>query len=300
MLLSKSQEGKSTNNRQTDTSYNYALSQLFSPSLLNKIHNESDLYNIRSLIQDCNLYHADDDWNLVKALEIAYDHLKEHYRCEYIYKNEIANQLLLKFHSDNSATLLKEVNSDSSIADIVIINGDTVAYEIKTELDSFERLPKQLSSYQSLYDFLYIVTHPGAEKTLINKINNDIGIMLLNNDGVLKTVRYANKNKDFFDPSKAVFTLRQSELVAAYEKHVSKMPLMGTALIYSFCHDWYVNLEREDARIVFAEALKSRRPLPYQFNLITECHPALKMLFLGREIPKKTCQLLVNKLCIFA
>lgn len=290
---------KAVAKKQTDPAYNYALSQLFSPSLLKKIHNFSDEQSIRDLIKDCNLYPDNEDWNLIKGLEITYNYLKGHYRCEYIYKNEIANQLLLQFHSDNSATLLKEVNSDSSIADIVIINGDTVAYEIKTELDSFERLSSQITSYQILYDYLYIVTHPAAEKTLRNKLGSDIGIMILDADGMLKTVRDACKNDALFDPSKAVFTLRQSELVTAYKKHLGDLPIMGTALIYSFCSNWYLSLEKKDAHAVFAEALKSRRPSPHQFDLITQCSPALKILFLGKDFSKKYCVSTIDRLCIF-
>ncbi|MCC8410001.1 sce7726 family protein [Mucilaginibacter sp. UR6-1] len=286
-------------NRQNKKAYNYALAQLFSPSLLKKLQNFSDEKNIEFLIKDSGIYPNDDDWNLIKGLQLTYDYLKLNYRCEYIYMNEIANQLLLKYHNDNSATLLKEVSSNLSIADIIIINGSTVAYEIKTELDSLDRLPSQIDSYKTIYDKINIVTHQAAVKLLKKKLDNSIGIIVLDDNGTLIEIRKAVSNQELFDPIKAVFTLRQSELIKAYEKYVSKIPAMGTALIYGFCHNWFINLNPDDARRVFTEALKSRKPLPYQFELITECHPALKMLFLGREIPKKTCTLLYDKICIF-
>lgn len=282
-----------------NTAYNYALSQLFSPNLLNKIHLPSCEYNVKTLIQDCNLYSDNEDWNLVKGLEIAYKHLRDNYRCEYIYKNEIANQLLLKFHNDNSATLLKEVNSNSCIADIVIINGKTVAYEIKTELDSFDRLPKQVDKYRTLYDLLYVVTHPKAAKTLRKKLDETVGILVLDKDGIIKTEQESSDNYTIFDPGNAVFTLRQSELVSAYEKYVGKLPQMGTALIHTFCYDWFLNLEHGDAHSVFAESLKSRKPSTYQFELIKNCPPELRMLFLGRNFPKKYCLETIEKLCTF-
>ena len=281
-----------------DPKYHYALAQVFSPSLLKKIHDPAAENNIRDMLHHCGLY-TGDKWNFMMGLEATYNYLKENYRCEYVYKNEIANQLLLRFHNDNSATLLKEVASDCSIADIIIINGNTVAYEIKTELDSFERLPSQLESYQMLYDELYIVTHPGVIDALSKKIDEAIGIIVLSNDGKLQTVRKAGSCSHKFNPFKAVFTLRQSELVVAYEKHVGKFPEMGTALIYDFCYQWYVKLDKEDSHLIFYEALKSRKPSAHQFELISNCNPSLKMLFLGKELSKKYCNSTINRLGIF-
>ncbi|WP_316819462.1 sce7726 family protein [Pedobacter gandavensis] len=284
---------------QLGSSYNYALSQIFSTSLSSKIHSCNDEQKIRSLMTDCDLYPANEEWDLIKGLEIAYNYLKKYYRCEYIYKNEIANQILLQFHNDNSATLLREVSSDASIADIVIINGNTTAYEIKTELDSFERLSNQMNSYKSIYDQLYIVTHPGALKNVNNRIHGDVGIIIFDHDGILKLERQAQVQKNEFNPRKAVLTLRQSELMSAYQQYVGKLPKMGTALIYNFCYQWYVGLDSVDAHIIFAQALKSRRPSAHQFELIKKCIPALKMIFLSKEYSKKYCLTTMDKLCIF-
>lgn len=284
----------------TDPCYNYALSQVFSPTLVKRIDDEVHEESIKSLLQFSGLYPVDTEWELRRGLGIAYQYLRHNYRCEYVYKNEIANQLLLRFHNDNSATLLREVTSDRSIADIVIINGQTVAYEIKTELDNFDRLAGQLSSYQSLYDCLYIVTHAGAVEAIRGIADATVGIIVLDANAQLETVRLATPTTNLFNPGKAVITLRQAELVAAYEKWVGKMPKMGTALIYEFCHEWYLSLAVEDAHIVFAEALKSRKPAPHQFSLILDCDPSMRMLFLGRDLSKKYCVTAREKLGIFA
>lgn len=286
-------------NKFIDPQYNYALSQVFSPSLLKNINNSQHENNIRKLLLNCGLYSKSEKWDFVEGLGIIYNYLKENYRCEYVYKNEIAIQLLLKFHSDNSATLLKEVSSDGSIADIVIINGNTVAYEIKTELDSFDRLPTQIDSYEALYDFLYIVTHPDAIDRLVKKIDATVGIIILEKNHTLRIEREAAPLTHKFTPAKAVLTLRQSELVHAYEKYVGSLPKMGTALIYEFCYHWFMTLQKTDAHIIFNEALKSRKPSPYQFNLIRNCHPSLKMLFLGRELSNRYCASTCDKIGIF-
>lgn len=279
--------------------HNHALSQLFSPSLLSKIQTVSGIEDIQNLIQLCKIYPENESWNLIRGLEIAYNHLKSNYRCEYVYKNEIANQLLLKYHNDNSATLLKEVSSNSSIADIVIVNGCTTAYEIKTELDSFDRLANQISSYQNIYDCVNVVTHRGAVKNLKQRLDDCIGIVVLDENGILVKERPAAINSHLFDSKKAGFTMRQAELVSAYEKYVGKLPPMGTALIYMFCYEWYLTLDQEDAYLVFYEALKSRKPSIHQLELINQSNRILKMLFLGKDLSKKYCVSTMNILSTF-
>jgi hypothetical protein len=283
-----------------DPRFNYALSQVFSPSLLKRIDDPIHEENLRLLLQDSRLYATHEKWDFIRGLELTYNYLKHNYRCEYVYMNEIANQLLLKCHKDNSATLLKEVTSDCSIADIVIINAKTVAYEIKTELDSFDRLDGQIECYQSLYDNVNVVTHPGAVDWLSKNVSDGIGIIVLEKNGILSVSRRAADCSNLFDPSKAVLTLRQSELIDAYEKYVGNIPLMGTALIYNFCYEWFITLERNVSHKIFSEALKSRKPTKHQFDLITGCNPSLKMLFLGRSLSKKFCTSVISRMGIFA
>jgi hypothetical protein len=267
--------------------YHYALAQIFGASLLNSILKEDYEAKLQSLLQHCGL--QVEDWTLVNAFNAAYSYLAQYYRCEYVYKNEIANQLLLARHQYNSATLLRELASDQSIADIVIVNGHTVAYEVKTELDNFDRLASQTTAYRSLYDSLYVVTHARAISTLEQRLTPEIGLMVLDEQAQIHEVRAAAIRPDLFEPAKAVLTLRQSELVKALEKRTGKFPRMGTASVLTYCHTLYLSLSREEARQVFYEALKSRRPAEHQYQLIVDCEKSLKMMLLGRDLPRRLC-----------
>jgi hypothetical protein len=275
--------------QKVDPSYNYALSQVFGASLLKKLDDKHYPAKLQALFRSSGLCAEEDEWPLPKSLNVLYDYLSKHYRCEYVYKNEIANQLLLERHSDNSATLLRELASDSSIADIVIVNGNTSAYEIKTELDNFDRLANQLESYQTIYDCLYVVTHERALNTLRQRLNPSVGLIVLDDETRLHEARKAESCTHLFDPAKAVLTLRQTELVRELEPHFGKLPAMGTASIYRYCREQYLNMSKSEARELFYRALKSRRPAAHQFQLILECEKSIKMLLLGRDLPKRLC-----------
>lgn len=279
-----------------DPGFNYALSQVFGASLLKRIDDHGYESKLRELLQRSGLHSAQQEWNLAHSLDTVYDYLKNNYRCEYVYKNEIARQLLLKKHPDKSATLLREVASDKAIADIVIVNGHTIAYEIKTELDNFDRLNNQLESYSKLYDQVFVVTHAGALQTMEQHLLPFVGVIVLDEQTQLTEERPAQEISHLFDPLKAVVTLRQAELIAAWEERLGKLPIMGTASIYGFCREWYEQLDSDEARLVFYKALKSRYPAQHQHELLLDSIKSIKMLLLGRDLPKRLCNTVRERL----
>ena len=94
-----------------------------------------------------------------------YDLLKKEYRCEYIYLNEIFLEQILKEHNETSS-IITEFYINSSKADLLIINGTTTIYEIKTELDTLNRLEKQLLDYTRAFDRVYVITYEGFKKNI--------------------------------------------------------------------------------------------------------------------------------------
>ena len=85
-----------------------------------------------------------------------YEHLDENYRNEYFYKNTLLNKLLLGKHSLRTTTALTEVPIAHSKADFVLVNGKAVVYEIKTELDNFDRLNTQIADYYKAFSYVSV------------------------------------------------------------------------------------------------------------------------------------------------
>ena len=76
-----------------------------------------------------------------------YAHLGKEKRNEYYYMNTLLNKLLIGIHSVTTTTALSQLRIAQHIADFVMINGEGKVYEIKSELDNFDRLYDQLSDY---------------------------------------------------------------------------------------------------------------------------------------------------------
>ena len=124
-----------------------------------------------------------------------YKYMSRNYRNEYFYQNTMFNKLLLGRHSLNTTTALTQIPIGKSKADFVMINGKAVVYEIKTELDSFERLDNQLNDYFKAFDHVCVVTCESNYEKL-NKIleGRSVGICILSDRNTLRFVKEPIEN----------------------------------------------------------------------------------------------------------
>ena len=85
-----------------------------------------------------------------QILSEFYSFISKNHRNEYYYKNTLLNKLLLGVHKPTTTVALTEIPIAKSKADFILINGKAVVYEIKTALDTFERLETQLNHWKAL------------------------------------------------------------------------------------------------------------------------------------------------------
>ncbi|WP_313799062.1 sce7726 family protein [Cytobacillus sp.] len=107
-----------------------------------------------------------------------------------------------------------ELNVGSSRLDIGRINGKSIAYEIKTELDTLDKLEKQINDYSKVFEYIYIIIHPCHYKKTIEMIPNYCGIITYNlskNSCRFHFKKKALKN-NYIDPKEQIITLTKKEL----------------------------------------------------------------------------------------
>lgn len=91
--------------------------------------------------------------------------------------------LLEKYHND--LVLGNEVAYSPLIrrADLVMIHdGFSYAFEIKSDYDNIKRLNEQLPDYLKTFDFVYIVTTKTLLKEIELSVPKNVGIILVNGD----------------------------------------------------------------------------------------------------------------------
>lgn len=195
------------------------------------------------------------------AIKNLYLHLSKNYRNEYIYKNTIVNKILLGRHSLNTATLLSEYRVGTSIADLVLLNGTSTVYEIKTELDSPDKLHKQIEDYQKAFCKLYIVTH----HTLVSRYSqmladSPVGLITLNSRLQLSTVKEAEENHNSLDMSVMMRCLRKDEYSSIIKQYYGSVPNVSNIQLFTTCLNLAQNIPVKTFHDLMVKELKKRTP----------------------------------------
>ncbi|RLA08164.1 MAG: hypothetical protein DRQ51_03270 [Gammaproteobacteria bacterium] len=227
-------------------------------------------------------------------LKFIYKELINNYRNEYIYKNTLINGLLLKKYSVKDTIIINEFRVGNSIADTVMFNGTSKAFEIKTELDSGKRLPNQLADYTKIFEKCYIVTH----KKLIEKykkVDKNIGIIVISNDKQslnIEEIRSAQINGQI-DVNFLMKTIRTSEYKYIVKKHYGILPKMNDFNMFNVCKELMMEIPYKKLNKLFLEVVRKRKSNTGKLRTFSN---ELRQLALAMNFNSNTYNLLLEKL----
>ncbi len=214
--------------------------------------------------------------NIVKRYEIKYDgetkneniiseiyqYLGYSYRNEYFYKNTLINKLIINAHRLKTTTALTEVPVAKSKADFIMINGKAVVYEIKTELDTFERLESQINDYYKAFDHVCVVTSEAqAEELSIRFAGNPVGIYVLSNKNTLRRIKEPKMYRNNLDKEQIFKILNKPEYESIVRKIIKKLPNVTPVNYYRECKKIACQLPVEKLYDLFLKELKKRNKI---------------------------------------
>ena len=102
------------------------------------------------------------------------DFICAYYPNEAVVKAAFVNQVLARQSSRN--TVVFELPVRGSRIDLCKFAGSSMAFEIKTEYDTFDRLPKQLVDYASSFEYVYLIVSDGRIADAFAHVPDGCGI----------------------------------------------------------------------------------------------------------------------------
>lgn len=231
--------------------------------LIDRLSNYNKLFSrkvLRDFINDKIEIINDENITYEDYINLAYKELSTHYRNEYFYKNTLLNKRLLGIHSLNTAVALSELPIGNSIADFILLNGDAVVYEIKTELDDFTRLEDQLSDYYKAFKNVYVVTAESKAEQL-NEILKDkpTGIIVLRKNGSLShPIKQSKSYSELLDPITLFKLLRKQEYLNITKNFFNVIPNVKPVFLFDACLDCFKTLDINIAHEAVMNELKMR------------------------------------------
>ena len=236
-----------------------ALSRVFTPIVLDSLTQKGFSPYLSEVCVNSGLSKKiDRSMNLGCFFDLVYDLLFKFYRNEYIYKNVIANKILLGRHSLKSSNMLTEFRVGNNKADVVIINGTSSVYEIKSEYDTFNRLQNQLNAYLETFDYINVITSHSQAKKLVSILPEKIGILVLTDRNNISIIREAESNKENFNPVRLFDSFRKPEYTAIINEYYGVIPDVPNTMIFDECKSLYCKIPSAIAHDLSFKILKKR------------------------------------------
>ena len=202
--------------------------------------------------------------------------------------------MLIKQYGLKNSVIINEFRVSNSIADIVMFNGTSKAFEIKTELDTDKRLDNQLSDYSTIFKESYIVTH----ESLINKyIKTDskygvIGLIETSRSLKLQEIRPAEINTSI-NSTILMKSLRTNEYKDIVKQHFGELPPMNSFNMYNICNELMAQIPDSELNDLFIEQLKKRKSNTIQLKSF---YKELRQIALSMNLTEKLYNDLYYKL----
>jgi hypothetical protein len=199
-----------------------------------------------------------DSFNTQNTREIYNNIILKYYPNELSVKSSFINQVLFK--ANNHVTIF-ELPIGSSRIDLCKLNGSSVAFEIKTDLDNLLRLNKQLNDYLEIFEKVYVICSlnklPDIEKETIPICGIYTYSISKNGNYKFNLYRQALTSKNL-NPEKQLNILRKQEIT----KNFTDAPFTNREDTTSLILQKYTITKINE---IFKEAIKSRYQNQWDF-----------------------------------
>lgn len=180
-------------------------------------------------------------------------------RDEYVYRTAITQKILLGRHSLRTASMLGEARVGMCKADVVVFNGTSTAYEIKSERDSLTRLRSQVSSYGTVFAAVNVVTSSKHVSQVLRQVPADVGVLVLSRRFTLQTERPAVVDPSRTDSLAILEFVRIDEAEAMLDAFGIAMPNVPNTQLRSRLRDIFEGLDSVRVHDEMVRVLKEKR-----------------------------------------
>lgn len=194
----------------------------------------------------------------VAYLRSIYRILEQYYPNEYIYKNEFIDKWLVKELGLEDSIIINEFRLGKAVADLVMFNGISRVFEIKTLFDKEVRLDNQLKQYCKIFNEVYIVV-PEVKKCLYLKQNSSAGIISFDHINRHFTLIRPAKYMNDIDVDALMEILHTREYIKVVEFYFGKITELNDFNKFNVCKSLIKQIPRDELNRQFISLMKERK-----------------------------------------
>lgn len=266
-----------------------AAAKLFSSAVIKEMAKMGRSPLFARLVKESNLASNVDD---TKPVGIFFDEafrlltMKAN-RNEYSYKAALTTKLLLGVHSLRTATLITEFRVGLNKADVVILNGTSTVYEIKSERDKLSRLNAQLDSYLNVFAKVNVIVADRHLESALKIAPQEVGVMVLNDRFKITTARSSCADPGRVNPVAIMESVQRVEAVAIIQRLGVESPNVPNTQMHSALVEIFNSLKSEEVHRAMVDVLKTTRSALPISTLIHTLPASLRAAVLGTPLRQK-------------
>lgn len=271
------------------------FSTLFSRSEICRWQKE-DFERINNKLKRYDLYKKHQGESYLSFLRKTYRALQNQYPNEYVIKNELLNKWVKKELGEKNASIFNELSIGKARADLVMFNGVSKVFEIKTIFDDDTRLLHQLEQYKRIFNEVYIV----VPKKYLDKyldVDKNVGVVSYNSNS--KTFSLKRESKQAFDIDVGVLmeVLHTKEYLGICKATYSELPEMNAFNQFEICKELIAKIPKYQLNTLFLDVMKQRGINNEFFNIVNnEFNQICLSLNLTRTERNKLIEVLRKKI----
>lgn len=226
-------------------------------------------------------------------LKYAYNLLKNNYPNEYVFKNSFLNQELINEVGTSNSVIINEFRTGSSVVDLAMFNGISKAFEIKTELDTVQRLKSQLESYKEAFNRVYIIV-PESRLDSYQNYDKTVGLIAFDPESNKKfhTVRESEIRLDL-KRSVLMENLNTHEYKDLIEQFYGELPEMNSFNQYAICFQLLKQIPTLELNNLYLSQMKNRS---FEKVMSTRYYSELNQICLSLKLNKTKRKTLIDNL----
>lgn len=249
-----------------------ALTRLFSSAVFQELARKGRSVLFRRLLDQTRVAgRCADEATVGDAFDAAFSILRiAGLRDEYVYRAALTHKILMGKHSLRTASMLNEFRAGSCKADLVILNGTSTVYEIKSERDSLVRLINQIENYKRVFASVNVVVGERHVGDVQRVLPEDVGILCLSHRYRIATVRDAVDCPERICPVTVFESLRSAEAAAVLKALGIPVPVVPNTQRHAAMRALFANLEPVALHGEMVRTLKRTRDLAPLASLVDQ------------------------------
>lgn len=227
-------------------------------------------------------------------LKSLYSALLNNYRCEYVYKNELIGYIVRQYKKTNTVAF-NEFKVGDSIVDIALFNGESKAFEIKTEFDSPRRLEKQMGDYRKIFEKCYVVVPIEKVDDYARCVDDEVGLLSLSkNRGIVSFQEFRDaKPNETIDSDVLITCLRTKEYEQIIRDYFGFLPEVPDYDMYGECKKMMKVIPGKNLKTAFLELMKNRKK---DMAVLRKAPKELRQVYLSLNLLPKDIDVLEDRL----